>query len=57
MSYNDKPRTSGKNYHAAVLFKHNSLEAKRNNYPQKGPVFNGNISQFFYEKTRSSTML
>jgi len=46
MSYNDKPRTSGKNYHAAVLFKHNSLEAKRNNHVISNDVELWNIVEY-----------
>jgi hypothetical protein len=46
MSSNNKPSTSGRKHHPAVCYYHNTLEAKKNNYPKNGAIFNGNTTQF-----------
>jgi len=46
MMHDGIPSTSGKNHHVAARYDHNTCEAKKNNYPKKGLIFNGIVGQF-----------
>jgi len=37
---------------ASVCYSHNTLDAKKNNYPKKGPIFNGNATRIYLWKDK-----